>query len=319
MRTYSDYYGHSTDSPANSAGVIARIINNTQTDNLNWGIQEINQANRYLVSKYYFNERSYTVPGGTVAQQQFYNLPPQVKKIINLTVTIGGVKWSPVEAASRAHWDKLNVINFYQDYPSHFFVYNGQVGIFPIPATSGSVITINYKTRIPDLSMADVTDVTALQTMSATSGTSTITASGTTNTFAQWMADSGWIRIPHSSTDAQNGDNKWYQISSVTSGTQAVLMSTYAGANVSAASFTIGDVSILPEDYQDLPAYRMGYIYYSTRYPDPSKAQLYQNLWTQGITALDEEFSSKTTSVVLPEIDSPSVNPNLFQRSVSQA
>lgn len=306
MRSYTSYQ---TDIP--------NIINNSNGTNLVWATEEINQSNRYLITKYYFNERSYTVPGGTIAQTQFYNLPPQVKKVINVTVTIGSVKWMPIEVPTRSQWDKLNVINFYQDYPSHFFIFNGQLGLFPIPATTGSTITINYKIRTVDLSMVDVTDTTSLQTMTATNGTTTLLASGTTVTFNKWMQDSGWIRLPHSTTDSKNGDNQWYQIATVTSGTQAALINNYTGSTISGASFTIGDVSILPEDYQDLPMYRMGVIYYTTRFPDPTKAQLYQKLYDDGAFKLDEEFGSKTTSILLPDTDSPYVNPNLFQRSVS--
>ncbi len=317
MRSFQTYYGSSTDSPANSTGVIARLINNTSTDNLNWAIQEINQATRYLVTKYYFNERTYTVPGGTVAKQQFYNLPPLVKKVVTASVTIGGVIWNPVEVPTQSQWNRLNVITFYQDYPSSFYIYNGQIGLFPIPATTGNTLTLYYKSRIPDLSQPDV--VNGTQTVTATNGSAVITATiGTQAVFKQWMGNTGWIRIPSSTTDSANGDNQWYQISSVTSGTQLVLANQYGGATATGAGFTIGDVSILPEDYQDLPAYRMAYIYYTTRFPDPVKANNYQKLWTDGVAALDEEFGSKTTSVILPEVDIPQVNPNLYQRSVTQ-
>ena len=100
MKTYSNYFGTAT-----TTGDIQRIINNNATDNLTWGIEQINDANRYLVSKYYFNERTYLPPGGTIAQTQFYNLPPQVKKVINVTVTIGNVLWQPTECSSRQEWD----------------------------------------------------------------------------------------------------------------------------------------------------------------------------------------------------------------------
>lgn len=293
---------------------IPRILNNSLADNLTWGTEIVNDSLRYLTTKEYFNERTYTTTTGT--QVQFYNLPPQVKRLINVTVTIGSVLWQPKECPSRQYWDALNVITFYQDFPSFFFVYNGQVGIFPIPSSGSNVITMNFKTRITDLSMADVTNSTSGQTMSATSGSTTITASGTTSTFLNWMANN-WIRIPYSSTNSQSGDNQWYQISSITSGTQAILMNKYAGSTVSGASFTIGEVSILPEDYQDLPLYRLGAIYYTTRQPDPVKAELYQGLWDKGVALLEEEFGSKTTQVTITDTDAPIMNPNLFIRTLS--
>lgn len=308
MKTYSSYFG-----TASVIGDIQRITNNSLADNLTWGMEMINDADRYLITKYYFNERTYT--NTTVAQQQFYNLPPQVKKLINLTVTIGGIIWSPKECPSRQYWDALNAQTFYQDFPSYIFVYNGQVGIFPNPSSSGNTITMNYKTRIEDLSMPDVTGTTASTTVTITTNTTTVTAAGAA--FKNWMAGN-WIRIPHSSTDAANGDNQWYQIDSITSPTVLILKNKYAGSTVTGGDFTIGQVSILPEDYQDLPLYRMGIVYFTTRFPDPVRAKMYQGLWDEGLAKLDDEFGSKTTDVALADIDMPLVNPNLYQRSITQ-
>lgn len=309
MKTYSSYYGTAT-----TTGDIERIINNSSADNLLWGLEQVNDSIRRLVTKYYFNERSYTTT--TTASQQFYNLPPQVKKLINLTVNISNVLWQPKECPSRQYWDSLNVINFTQDFPSFFFVYNGQVGIYPIPASSSNTITMNYKTRIVDLSMADVTSTSTSSTITATNSSTSITCTNAT-VFKKWMEDQ-WIRIPSTTTDATNGDNQWYQIESVATGMGVLtLKNKYTGESVTGAGFTIGEVPILPEDYQDLPLYRLGVVYYTTRFPDPARAAQYQKLWDEGEQALNEEFGSKTTSIVLTDTDAPIINPNLFQSSLS--
>lgn len=312
MRTFSNYYGTSTATPAYSDGDIGRITNNLLPDNLNWSLEELNQSLRYLTTKYYFNERSYTTV--TAATIQFYNLPPQVKKLINLTVFIGSTLWQPKECPSREYWDYLNTQTFNQDYPSFFFVFNGQVGLWPVPASSSNIITMNYKIRTVDLSMPDVTSTTASTTVAITTNTPTVTAAGAA--FKVWMVGQ-WIRIPHSATDAANGDNQWYQINSVTSSTVLVLKNNYSGTTVTGANFTIGEVPLLPEDYQDLPLYRMGYIYYTTRFPDATRAKLYSDLYDKGASALDEEFGSKTTNVILPDTQQPIYNPNLFQSSIA--
>ena len=309
MKTYTSYFG-----TASQIGDIQRIINNSDSDNLAWGIEQVNDAIRYLVSKYYFNERTYTVPGGTVAQQQFYNLPPQIKKLINVTVTIGTVLWQPKEVGSRQEWDNLNVVPFYQDFPSKFFIWNSQLGIWPTPASNSNAITMNYKIQAIDLNMADVTDVTSGNTVAVSNNSTAMTASG--STFLNWMAGQ-WIRIPFNSTNANNGDNQWYQIASVTNATNLVLANQYTGATVTAGKFTIGQIPMLPETYQDLPLYRMAVIYYTTRFPDPVRAQMYQKMYDEGEARLNEEYGSKTTNVVLPDPDEPIINPNLFQRSLT--
>lgn len=312
MRTTTNYLNTSTTP---NTGDIPRVINNTLADNMTWALEELNQSLRYLTTKYYFNERSYTTV--TIASQQFYNLPPQVKKLINVTVFIGSTLWQPTECPSRAFWDYLNTITFTQDYPSYFFVFNGQVGLWPKPASSSNTITMNYKIRTVDLSMQDVTDVTSSQTVSITTNTTTVTASGGT-VFKDWMAGQ-WIRIPHSTTNSANGDNQWYQIDTITSATVLVLKNKYTGNTITGASFTIGEVPLLPEDYQDLPLYRMAYLYYTTRFPDATRAKLYQDLYDKGEMALDEEYGSKTTAVVLPDVSMPIFNPNSFQSGITQA
>ncbi len=304
MKTYSGYL----------AGV-PRIINNSLADNLTWGMEVVMDSLRYLTTKYYFNERSYTTT--TIAGQQFYNLPPQVKKLLNVTVSIGSVLWQPKECPSREYWDALNVIQFTQDFPSFFFVFNGQLGIFPTPSTTGNVLTMNYKTRIIDLSQSDVTNFTATSSPTVSITASTSMVASTSPVFLNWMTNN-WIRVPFSSTNSASGDNQWYQINLVASPTAVYLKNNYSGTTISGAGFTVGEVPILPEDYQDLPLYRLGIIYYTTRYPDLARAQQYQALWDTGEAKLNEEFGSKTQNVVLTDTNQEVVNPNLFAITTSQ-
>jgi hypothetical protein len=258
-----------------------------------------------LTNKFYFNERSYTI--ATVAEQQFYNLPPQCKQLINLTVLIGSVLWPTAICPSRDFWDKLNVITFYQDFPSFMYVYNGQVGIFPIPASSGNTITMNYKIRDTDLSQPDYTT----GTVSITNGTPNLTFSG--STLVANMANR-FIQIP-----APTGDNQWYQILSVNTGAgTAVLYNNYTGPTVSGGIFTIGEMPILAEEYQDLAIYRALKIYYSSIVPNTSMAALYDGLYTTGYEMLNNEYGQKTPNVVLTDLDAPIFNPNIFQSNITQ-
>lgn len=304
MRTTTNFL-NTSNTP--NTGDIPRVLGVNSADEMIWGLEELNQSLRYLTTKFYFNERSYATI--TTSNQQFYNLPPQVKKLINVTVFIGSTLWQPKECPSREYWDYLNTITFDQDYPSFFFVFNGQVGIWPVPASNGNTITMNYKTRIVDLSMQDVTG-----TCGVTTNTTTITASGTP--FLNWMAGQ-WIRIATSSSNTTSGDNQWYQIDSVTSTSVLVLKNKYTGNTVVSGSFTVGETPVLPEDYQDLALWRMGYIYYTTRFPDPTRAKLYKELYDDGFDALNTEFGSKTVSIVLPDTQQPIFNPNLYQSNIS--
>jgi hypothetical protein len=283
-------------------------------DNISWGIRLINDAIRYLATVFYFNETSYTVPGGTVATQAGYNLPADFEQLLNVTVNIGGLLWQPKESPSRAHFDALNVVPYNNDYPQYWFIYNGKLNLYPTPATSGNVMVINYKKRVTDLAMADVDNTTNTTTVAVTTNTTNVTASGAT--FKLWMGMSGWIQFPYSSTDANNGDNKWYQIASITSTTALVLKNPYMGATITAGNFTIGDVPILPEDYQDLPLFRTCRTYFSTRVSDATKAGNFKTMYDEGYILLDNKYGQKSNSPVLTDTEAVVYNPNLFPRNV---
>ncbi len=277
------------------------MTGNTSAANISLGMTLVNDSLRYLTSKFYLNERTWT--DLTEANTQFYPLPPQVKELINLTVTIGSVKWIPKVCPTRDYWDSLNVITFYQDFPSFFFVYNQQVGIFPIPSSAGNSIEMHYKIRIKDLSQADYTT----GTVSVTNGDATITGVGTT--FVENM-ENRWIRITEPS-----GDGQWYQIADFTDTTHLELVNPYQGPTVSGGNYIIGEMPIMPEDYQDLALYRALYIYYNSRVPNPTQAELYKGLYDEGYALLDAEFGQKTTDVALTDTDGPVYNPNLFLKS----
>lgn len=259
----------------------------------------INQSLRYLTGKFYFNERSYTTL--TVAQQQFYAMPPQAKKLIDLTVTIGTVLWLTKPAPSREYWDSLNAVQFYQDFPSFHFVYNNnQVGIFPTPASASNTITMNYKIRLRDLSQADYTT----GTVTITQNSATVTGIGTT--FVADMVDR-WIQVT-----APTGDNQWYQIQTFNSTTSLTLYNKYTGITVTSQVYTIGEMPILSEDYQDLALYRSLWIYFTSIVPDANRSKLYKDLYDEGYDMLNAEYGQKNTSPVLTDTDASVWNPNLF-------
>jgi len=83
-------------------------------DNISWGVEMINDGIRELATIFYFNETSYVVPGGTVANQQGYQLPSDFESLMNVTIQVGGLLYQPAESPSRRHFDSLNVLPFYK-------------------------------------------------------------------------------------------------------------------------------------------------------------------------------------------------------------
>lgn len=96
---------------------------------------------------------------------QFYPMPPNYSKLKDITITVGVLQWTMTEVRTREEWDNLNVFPYYASIPSKFFIYpggdkGGKIGIWPIPSTTGNVITFNYKFRVPDLSLPDYGSLT---------------------------------------------------------------------------------------------------------------------------------------------------------------
>lgn len=303
----------STGTPTPTTDLVnyaASLSTNTTTANLELIGNMVNDAHRYLLEKYFFNESSTTIP--TVSQQQFYALPYNYSLLKTITITQGSLKWTPTEIFTREDWDRLNVFPYYSDIPNNFFIYNGQIGIWPIPSTSANTLTFNYKIRVPDLSFSDYT--TGTVTMS--NGSLIVTGSGT-GWLANYLPVAGsvlnlnlWLKVA-----APNGDGNWYQISSIASATSLSLVNLYQGGTKSGATYIIGQMPLLLEDYHDLLVYRPLTIYFNSINHDDNKLKIYQDLYDQGIEKLDSYAGKKTIQVNLRERIN-SMNPNIFQNNV---
>ncbi len=97
------------------------------------------------------------------------------------------------EVRTREEWDNLNVFPYYASIPSKFFIYpggdkGGQIGIWPIPSTTGNTITFNYKFRVPDLSLPDYGSVTYTGLTGTLVVGDTITNAGVTGTILSFTA-----------------------------------------------------------------------------------------------------------------------------------
>ena len=273
--------------------------------------QLINDAHRYLLEKYFFNENSTTIP--TVANQQAYLLPYNFSQLKSFTITQGTLKWTPTEIFTREDWDRLNVFPYYSDIPKNFFIYNNKVEVWPIPATTANTITFNYKIRVPDLTFADYTT----GTVTMTNASATVTGS-TTAWMTNFLPGAGsvlnlnlWLKAT-----APNGDNNWYRISSIETDLSLTLVNTYQGTTKAACNYTIGQMPLLLEDYHDLLAYRPLMLYFSTIQDNPNKKKEFTDFYNEGISKLDSYAGKKTIQVNLRERINLQ-NPNLYQNNLS--
>lgn len=279
----------------------------TTSANLVFGDQLLNDRYRHICSlkDFYFLHKVRTTT--TVASTQFYALPSDIEQVESVFVTISGTRYTPKIVHSREHWDKLNYNTYTSDTPEYAYIYNGQVGLWPTPASAGNTISINGRIRVTDLNTADYTTGTVT---AVTNGDETVTFDSTTLTYP--MAGR-WLRISlDNGTDS--GDGVWYEIASITDATHLELHRKYGGTTISAGAqaYIIGQMPLLPETYHDLPVYGAVATYWAMN-GNFNKAKYYNAMYDKGLSSLISQHSSPTSDMVLDEgINSGEIiNPNL--------
>jgi hypothetical protein len=350
---------------------------NASTDNLDLGATLINNEHRYLLQKYFANERtattttvgssnltstapilagatsatlsaSWTLPTGSGyvtfsdAEQrevlftngstaiswadqltgsvttslkflgfQFYNIPANVSKIINNTINVGQLKFQTVPIMSRTEWDTVNFLPYNSDIPAYNYIYNGQLGIFPIPSTTGNILTFNYKTKVADLTYSDVTAGT-LATMTA--GSTVVTGTGTTwNTVFPVGVNISSQNLYIKADVSTGGDGLWYPIRQFNSATSLTLDKPVisAPAVTVATTYTIGQLPLLSEDFQDMLVYGALVKYFGSVVDNPGKLSEAQKQYDTRLELLAEYDGTKQVNVDLEAVPNQ-LNPNLF-------
>lgn len=248
----------------------------------------------------------------TLGGQQYYPFPPNYSKLKSVTITIGNLKWTLDEVYTTEEWNQLNVFPYYADIPKNFFIYpggdkSGQIGIWPIPSTTNNIITFSYKYRVPDLSLLDYTTP---GTLSVTTKTNAVTGSGTSFTATTNVQnESRWIQFAQ-----PNGDNLWYQIASIPSTTSILLYQPYQGitiTNTTAGTYTIGQMPLLMEDFQDMLVWKALTYYFSSIVDNKTKYEEYKQLYDEKLALLEQYAGSNTVNVNLRS-STNTRNPNLF-------
>ncbi len=244
----------------------------------------------------------------SIGGAQFYRLPPNYSKLKDITITVGNLQWTLTEIRTREEWDALNVFPYFANIPKNFFIYpggdhGGQIGIWPIPSSTGNTITFNYKFRVPDLSLADY----ATGTVSVSNGGTTVTGLGTSWTpTTNPQLESRWIQIAQT-----KGDNLWYQVASVDSTTSITLYQPYQGIAVSGGNYILGQMPLIAEDFQDMLIWKPLVYYFSSIVDNPKKAQEFQAMYDNKLALLSEYSGSNTVQVNLSP-KGVGRNPNLY-------
>jgi hypothetical protein len=131
------------------------------------------------------------------------------------------------------------------------------------------------------------------------------------------VGESRWIQFAPTTATATSGDNLWYQIASVDSTTGLTLYQPYQGNTITnSINWTIGQMPVLMEDFQDMLIWKPLAMYYSSAVGnDKTKASEYQDEYDRKLVLLEEYAGSKTVSVNLCR-RTMNRNPNLYQSNM---
>lgn len=214
----------------------------------------------------------------TVASQEGYQIPNKFRKLIDLYIYSGSGSstdtiYSPEMVFDPTKWKLIKQYRLgEQDVPYFVYVENQKYYIQPVPATADRKITLRGRLNVRDLSIADYTTGTIV---SIAKGGTAVVGSGTT-----WTADmvGRYIKI-NQTTAAGGGDGFWYEIGSYTSATSIGLLKPYGGTTIAggSATYTIGQVPVIPEAYQPAINYRSAALYWQNQ-NDLTRAKTY---WMQ--------------------------------------
>lgn len=233
-----------------------------------------------------------TKTASTVADQQYYQAPPDFLRPTGVKIEVGNTTYVLREIKSSENWDYMNTTERSGDIPECFFVRPGfgvggtEIGIYPIPATADNTITVDYEASEKDLSNDEYTT----GTVTVTNGSATVTGSGTT--FIAAMV--GRYFKP----TTEGTDEMWYRISARTADTTITLENVYEGTTTAGASYKISEAFNLPEDLQILPVYYAMMHYYSMR-KDKDQEAKYKVLFDVGLKQGQVRYAKKTRSALV--------------------
>lgn len=302
-----------------SAGDTSATLTTTWTNN---SCQQLVQFSGGDQRNVYFTQNSANIrwqlpltEAGTTAITtigvQAYPIPATVSKIKNDTITLGQLVYTPAPVQSIQEWTMLNALPYTSDIPNYFFIYQNQVLFWPIPSSSGNVITFNYKARVADLSFEDYSTGTL---SSIATGDNVITGVSTA-----WNTTGGYpLNVDlshfnlHLKIDPPSGDGIWYPIQQFNSDTEVVLATPIQTAtSATASAYTIGQLPLLQEDFHDMLPFGALKIYFSSIVKDSNSFQQYAALEQERLDLLEAYAGTKSVNVDLGSQVIPN-NPNLY-------
>lgn len=234
-----------------------------------------------------------------VALQQYYQIPQDALRVSDVIFYTGSV-WQPLlEIADENQWRLMNQTPI-NGIASHYFIKgNDEIGLYPAP--SGTVtngIELVFEPRNVLMTEDDFTT----GSVTVTNGSTTITHSATGFT-AKMVGQYFQVN--------DGTDGNWYRISAYIDASNLTLENYYQGISEGGATFRIGQVMNMPEEFQEAPVDYAIHRYYLMR-GDRQQATDFRNLFESSLEACRDLYgTSSSNQIVMAENNIHVYNPLL--------
>ncbi len=224
-----------------------RLARSSNADVLTQAQQDMNTGYHMFnakLSRYFSRKQQFA---SLVTNQGIYQTPVDAVRVLSVTVLVTSTYEVPLkEIRSEVEWRYLTSYKtLASNWPEFYFVLgNDAVSIWPLPSQNvANGIRYVYQPQDHDLTIADVTSTSTGFTVATTQGSETVTASG-----AAFNADMAtlWFQ-PTGITDTT-----WYEIYGATT-TTLTLKTPMVATSQLTASWRVGQLSIIPQEYADAP------------------------------------------------------------------
>jgi hypothetical protein len=262
--------------------------NDVSAANLTFGKVAMNRGYHKLVRAGNFDFPELRTALTSVDGTYVYTLPPQFSKIKEVVWERTGQFYPLQEIGTLNQWDILYNADtkgdpqFYMPRKAVTGYNTWELWLYPIPSESSITIRVTYLRLVPDLSADDYTT----GTITATNGSTAITGAGTTFTAAMVGRS---IQLP---------DGLWYDIASFTSTTSIALTYAYQGTTTAGATYTIGQIPLIPHPHHDaIYAYAVAEYYQKRR--ELNDAGYWRGVYELAKKELETDRLNRTTSQVI--------------------
>lgn len=221
-----------------------------------------------------------------VANQQYFTYAVDMLRLSDIIVQTGTV-WRPLtEITDENEWRLLNQTTV-NGIPYYYFVRGfNEVGLYPIPsATIIAGLELVFEPKHVLLTQDDFTTGTVITTND--SQTITHSAAGFTNAMVGRFFQT---------TDGSDGN--WYRIQSYTDASNLVLENYFIGLSSNLASFRIGQVMNIPEEFHEAPVDYAMHRYYLQR-GDRTQATDFRSLFEGSLAACQDLYGQSSSNQIV--------------------